>query len=72
MKHFKWGSKLQNFGNPSIRVFWDVALCHLVVVDRRFRGAYCLHHQGDDDRALIMEVVSTPETSVYTNESTWR
>jgi hypothetical protein len=30
------------------RVFWDVAPCCVVGVDRRFRGAYCLHHQGDD------------------------
>jgi hypothetical protein len=29
------------------RVFWDVAPCSHVEVDRRFRGAYCLHHQGD-------------------------
>jgi hypothetical protein len=29
-------------------VFWDVAPCSHVEVDRRFRGAYCLHHQGDD------------------------
>jgi hypothetical protein len=25
----------------------DVEPCSLVRVDRRFRGAYCLHHQGD-------------------------
>jgi hypothetical protein len=29
-------------------VFWDVATCGLVDRDRRFRGAYCLHHQGDN------------------------
>jgi hypothetical protein len=28
--------------------FWDVAPCSLVEVYRRFRGACCLHHQGDD------------------------
>jgi hypothetical protein len=28
-------------------VFWDVAPCSLVQIDRRFRGAYCLLHQGD-------------------------
>jgi hypothetical protein len=28
--------------------FWDAAPCSLVEVDRRFRGAYCLHHSGDD------------------------
>jgi hypothetical protein len=26
---------------------WDVAPCSHVEVDRRFRGAYCLHHQGN-------------------------
>jgi hypothetical protein len=26
---------------------WDIALCSLVQVYRRFRDAYCLHHQGD-------------------------
>jgi hypothetical protein len=35
-----------------IRAFWDIAPCSLGV-DRHFRGAYCLHHQGegggDDD-----------------------
>jgi hypothetical protein len=30
-----------------IRAFWDVAPCSLAEVDRRFRGAYCLHRQGD-------------------------
>jgi hypothetical protein len=29
--------------------FWDIASCSLVEVDRRFRGAHYLHHQGDDD-----------------------
>jgi hypothetical protein len=28
------------------RVFWDVAPCSHVEVDRRFRGAYCLQRQG--------------------------
>jgi hypothetical protein len=32
------------------RVFWDVAPCSYVEVDRRFRGTYCIHHLGDDDR----------------------
>jgi hypothetical protein len=27
---------------------WDIASCSLVEVDRRFRGTYCLHRQGDD------------------------
>jgi hypothetical protein len=28
--------------------FRDVAPRNLVDIDRRFRGAYSLHHQGDD------------------------
>jgi hypothetical protein len=27
-------------------VFWVLAPCRLVWVYRRFRGLYCLHHQG--------------------------
>jgi hypothetical protein len=29
------------------RVFWDTAPYIQLKMDRRFRGAYCLHHQGD-------------------------
>jgi hypothetical protein len=28
-------------------VFWDVLPCK-VIVNRRFRGTCCLHHQGDE------------------------
>jgi hypothetical protein len=28
--------------------FWDIAPCCIVEVDRRLRGAYCLHHHSDD------------------------
>jgi hypothetical protein len=31
-----------------LRVLWDVAQCSHVEMGRRFRGAYCLHHQGDE------------------------
>jgi hypothetical protein len=42
-------------------VFWDVAPCNHVEVGRRFRGAYCLHHQGD--LALMMEALKRRSTS---------
>jgi hypothetical protein len=29
-------------------VFWDVAPRSLAEIDGRFRGAYCLRHQGDE------------------------
>jgi hypothetical protein len=45
-----------------ISVFWDVAPCSLVVC-QRFRGACCLHRQGD---------ASTSETSVNFYQTTRR
>jgi hypothetical protein len=48
-----------------IRAFWDIEPCSFGL-DRLFRGAYCLHHQGF---TLIMEAVRTCEMSVYPNET---
>jgi hypothetical protein len=45
-------------------VFWDVAPCNVVQIDRRFRDAYCLLI------ALMMEAVSTSETSVSFYQTT--
>jgi hypothetical protein len=45
--------------------FWDIAPYNPVELDRHFRGACCLHHQGTP----IMEAVLT---SVYLNETTRR
>jgi hypothetical protein len=39
--------------NTNMTVFWDVALCSLVEINRRFRDAYCLHHQGDEASFLL-------------------
>jgi hypothetical protein len=33
--------------NMKMGIFLDVAPCSLVDTNRRFRGAYCFHHQGD-------------------------
>jgi hypothetical protein len=41
-------------------VSWDVLSCK-IIVDRRFIGTCCLHHQGS---SLMMEAVRTYETSV--------
>jgi hypothetical protein len=35
------------------RIFWDVAPYILVRVETRFRGAYCLHHQGDNNEGSM-------------------
>jgi hypothetical protein len=61
--HIAWCWKgIQVFAVVSVKMtaFWNVAPCSLVEIDRRFRGAYCLHHQI----ALVIEAVSTSETSV--------
>jgi hypothetical protein len=52
-------------------VSWDVAPCSLVEVYRRFRDAGCLHHQGPII-ALMMNAVSTSETSVKFYQTTRR
>jgi hypothetical protein len=44
-------------------VFWVILPCKMMV-DRRFRGAYCLHHQGWVYSSLMMDAVRTSETSV--------
>jgi hypothetical protein len=51
-------------------VFKVVALCSLVEVYQCFRGACCLHHQGDEF-AMMIEATSTSETSVNFYQTTW-
>jgi hypothetical protein len=45
--------------------FWDVAPCSILELDRRFRCAYCLYHQGDRRE-------STSDTSANFYETTRR
>jgi hypothetical protein len=33
--------------NVKMAIFWDGVPCNLVEIGRRFRGAYCLHYQCD-------------------------
>jgi hypothetical protein len=49
-------------------VFWVILPCKMIV-DRRFRGAYCLHHQPSSGiySSLMMEAVRTSETLVDNN-----
>jgi hypothetical protein len=42
-KALKRNCALWDFKFSRRRVFWDVLPCK-IIVDRRFRGAYCLHH----------------------------
>jgi hypothetical protein len=51
--------------------FWDIALCSLGV-DRRFRGAYCHHNQGDTRRRenLLSHMSSGMLHRVWQSEKT--
>jgi hypothetical protein len=53
-------------------VFWVVAPCSLVEVYQRFRGPSCLHHQGDEFIALMMEAARTSENLVNFYQTTRR
>jgi hypothetical protein len=49
--------------------FWDMSLCSHGEENRRFRDAYCFHHQDDDDRPCnrhdsLIEALLISETSV--------
>jgi hypothetical protein len=52
-----------------IRAFWDVEPCSILGVVRRFRGAYCLHHDHEYI-AVLMQAVRISETSVYPKKTT--
>jgi hypothetical protein len=49
-------------------VFWDILPCK-IIVDRRFRGAYCLHHQGCS--TYIWNVGRQFYTAVYPRRQLW-
>jgi hypothetical protein len=40
-------------------VFWDDAPFSLVEINRRFRGAYCLHHLDDQEIIFILAAART-------------
>jgi hypothetical protein len=59
------------------RVFWDVAPCSHVEVDRRFRGAYCLHRQGYSSETSVNYSVTTwhyilEDSELHVEEYTYR
>jgi hypothetical protein len=61
-----------NYVSSDIFVMYNPAKasCYLPrEIDRRFVGAYCLHHQGGY-AGLMMEVVSTSETSENFHQGT--
>jgi hypothetical protein len=49
----------------------DIATCSFVKVDRRVRGAYCLHHQCDEFLLPVPDLVHVTDSQTG-NESTAR
>jgi hypothetical protein len=47
---------------------WVIAPCTVVESDQRFRGAYCLHHQGDDEQkqTLFLTMILMIDEGVMT------
>jgi hypothetical protein len=45
LRNVRKAKRLQTHSMMFRAVFWNVLPCK-VIVDRLFRGAYCLHHQG--------------------------
>jgi hypothetical protein len=43
-----WDPSYSHGGEYEHAVFWVDALCNMVEVYRRFRGAYCIQHRGDE------------------------
>jgi hypothetical protein len=39
-----------------LTVFWDIAPCSLAEVDRRLKGACCLHHQGNTMDICLIKI----------------
>jgi hypothetical protein len=39
--------------------FWDTAPCSFVETDRRFKEAYCIHHEGDEFIACPVRLSSS-------------
>jgi hypothetical protein len=49
-------------------VFWVVVPCSLVEINKFFRGAYCICHQGDDFilSSLLLEYARRADTLINT------
>jgi hypothetical protein len=61
----------ERYRNLKIRAFWDIATCSLAGVDRRFRGAYCLHYQSDIGARLQGAISQKALIIIFTCLRTW-
>jgi hypothetical protein len=54
--------------NVPMAAFWDILPCSVIEVERRFRDAYCVQHEGVDGGSRVL----ISETSVYLCDTTRR
>jgi hypothetical protein len=47
----------RNYHSAKVIAFWDTAPRSLVYVDRRFKGAYCHHHQDDYEGGMAVKSI---------------
>jgi hypothetical protein len=47
-----------NSKQMKMTLFWDVAKCSLVEIDRRFRDAYCLLYQGATSQRTVIFILA--------------
>jgi hypothetical protein len=52
-------SQVLAWGGVRTAALWDVGHCTLVEVDRRFRGAYCLHYQAILALTVVVRISET-------------
>jgi hypothetical protein len=52
-----------------IIAFWYIAPCRLVEAGRRFRGAYCLCYQGDDEQMFVHKLIYVLHTKLVSLKS---
>jgi hypothetical protein len=49
----------------NMAVFWDVVPFSLVDIGWRFRGAYCLHYQGDESVSTRLHSAASQKTAIF-------
>jgi hypothetical protein len=71
--HFKYFYYFQDRRYLFRTVFWDALPCKMIV-DRRFRGAYCLHHQavhGSTSHKTILNIILAAVRTWNLTEDIW-
>jgi hypothetical protein len=73
VKHYRYSEQMKPVRFQALTAasmkktaFWDTAPCSLTQLDRRFRCAECLQHQGDRRGAGTVQVLYSGDTKFVT------